>query len=106
MQIDGNTFLTTGGASGLGAACARRLADGGANIVIADLNEVDGAALVEELGSKSRFVRTDVTSEADAQAAIDVALREFGELHGLVQCAGILGAARIVGKDRPHDLAL
>lgn len=106
MQIDNNTFLITGGSSGLGAACARRLVNHGGNVVIADLNEIDGVTLAEELGAKGRFVRTDVTSEADAQAAIDLALREFGELHGLIQCAGILGAARIVGKEKPHDLAL
>jgi len=106
MQIHDSTFLITGGASGLGAACARRLATAGANIVIADLNEGEGAALADELGATARFSRTDVTSQSEAQAAVDLALREFGDLHGLVQCAGILGAARIIGKDGPHDLAL
>jgi NAD(P)-dependent dehydrogenase (short-subunit alcohol dehydrogenase family) len=105
MQIHSSTFLITGGASGLGAACARRLASAGANIVIADLNDSEGAALAEELGPTARFIRTDVTSPADAQAAVDLALREFGDLHGLVQCAGVLAAARIIGKDGPHDLA-
>ena len=106
MQIHGSTFLITGGASGLGAACARRLAAAGGNVVIADLNDVEGEALAEELGAAARFIRTDVTTQSDAQAAVDLALRDFGNLHGLVQCAGILGAARIIGKDAPHDLAL
>jgi NAD(P)-dependent dehydrogenase (short-subunit alcohol dehydrogenase family) len=106
MQMHGSTFLITGGASGLGAACARRLAAAGGNVVIADLTEGEGAALAGELGARARFIRTDVTSQSDAQAAVDLALREFGDLHGLVQCAGILGAARIIGKDGPHDLAL
>jgi len=106
MQINGSTFLITGGASGLGAACARRLASAGGNVVIADLNDSEGAALADELGATARFIRTDVTSQTEAQAAVDLALREFGGLHGLVQCAGILGAARILGKDGPHDLAL
>src|SRR5262245_43150446 len=106
MQIHGSTFLITGSASGLGAACARRLASAGGNVVIADLNDGEGEALAEELGATARFVRTDVTSQSDAQAAVDLALREFGNLHGLIQCAAILGAARILGKDGPQDLAL
>jgi NAD(P)-dependent dehydrogenase (short-subunit alcohol dehydrogenase family) len=106
MKIEGNTFLITGGASGLGAACVRRMADQGGNVVIADLNRDVGEALVREIGTAARFVRTDVVDETEAQAAIDVALRNFGDLHGLVQCAGILGAARIIGKEKPHELAL
>jgi len=106
MQIHGSTFLITGGASGLGAAGVRRLAAAGGNVVIADLNDSEGAALADEVGATARFIRTDVTSHSDAQAAVDLALREFGDLHGLVQCAGVLGAARIIGKDGPHDLAL
>jgi NAD(P)-dependent dehydrogenase (short-subunit alcohol dehydrogenase family) len=106
MQIDGRTFLITGGASGLGAACARRLAAVGGQIVIADLNDDAGLALAGELGSATRFAHTDVTSPADAQMAIDTARREFGAIHGLVQCAGILGAARVLGKNGPHDLTL
>jgi NAD(P)-dependent dehydrogenase (short-subunit alcohol dehydrogenase family) len=105
MQLNGNTFLITGAASGLGEACARRLAAGGGRVVIADLNEQAGLALATELGNAAQFVRTDVTNPTDAQAAIDLAKREFGALHGLVQCAGILGAARIAGKEGPHDLA-
>jgi len=106
MQITGSTFLVTGGASGLGAGTARRLATAGANVVIADVNQAAGNALASELGGKAAFVTTDVTSEQSAQAAIDAAINRFGALHGLVNCAGILGAARIVGREGPHDLAL
>ncbi len=106
MQIENRTFLVTGGASGLGAASARRLAAARANIIIADLQAAAGDALATELGAQAVFVATDVTSEASAQAAIDAAIRRFGGLHGLVNCAGILGAARIVGREGPHDLAL
>ena len=63
MKISGNTFLVTGGASGLGAACARRLADQGGNVVIADLNPNAGSDLVRELGDNARFALTDVTIE-------------------------------------------
>src|SRR5262245_24370788 len=106
MEISGSTCLITGGANGLGAACARRLAESGAQIVVADLNEEAGKSLAAELGKAERYVGTDVTRPDDAQRAIDTAVREFGELHCLVQCAGILGAARIAGKDGPHDLKL
>jgi NAD(P)-dependent dehydrogenase (short-subunit alcohol dehydrogenase family) len=78
----------------------------GANVVIADLNVAAGGGLADELGEKAIFIATDVSSEASARAAIDAAIRGFSGLHGLINCAGILGAARIVGRDGPHDLAL
>lgn len=106
MNVAKQTFLVTGGASGLGAACVRRLVEAGGQVMIADLNESAGRALAGELGVVARFIKTDVTSATDAQAAVDLAVREFGAVHGLVQCAGILGAARILGKESPHDLGL
>src|SRR5262245_10019618 len=106
MTPASHTFLITGGASGLGAGSAHRLAGQGANVVIADLNASAGQTLAKELGSRAAFVSTDVTSADSGQAAIELAIRTFGALHGLVNCAGILGAARIVGREGPHDLAL
>jgi NAD(P)-dependent dehydrogenase (short-subunit alcohol dehydrogenase family) len=106
MQVAEGTFLITGGASGLGAGTARRLAAAGANVIIADLNADSGERLAKELGPKAAFAATDVTDQASAQAAIDTAIQYFGALHGLINCAGILGASRIVGRDGPHDLAL
>jgi NAD(P)-dependent dehydrogenase (short-subunit alcohol dehydrogenase family) len=106
MQLANHTFLITGGASGLGAGTARRLAAAGANVVVADLNNAAGAQLATELAPRAVFISTDVSSEASAQAAIDAAIDRFGALHGLVNCAGILGASRICGKSGPHDLAL
>ena len=67
MQLQGSTFIVTGGASGLGAATARMVVEGGGNAVIADLKEAEGQALAKELGAKAKFVRTDVTDEASAQ---------------------------------------
>ncbi|MCR4471225.1 SDR family NAD(P)-dependent oxidoreductase [Burkholderia sp. SCN-KJ] len=101
MEIRGNVFLITGGASGLGAGTARMLAQAGGKVVLADLNEAAGAALAGELGGV--FVRCDVSSEADAQAAVDAATRA-GTLRGLVNCAGIAPAAKTVGKDGAHPL--
>jgi NAD(P)-dependent dehydrogenase (short-subunit alcohol dehydrogenase family) len=106
MDIAGQTFLVSGGASGLGAACARRLSLLQANVALADLNASVGEQLVSELGPQSAFIATDVTDESSAQAAIDRTVQRFGCLDGLVNCAGILGASRIVGREHPHELAL
>ena len=106
MQVANHTFLVTGGASGLGAGTVRRLVAQGSAVVIADTSGAAGQSLADELGDRARFVLTDVTSAESGQAAVDAALREFGSLHGLVNCAGILGASRIVGRDGPHDLTL
>jgi len=105
MEIKERTFLVTGGSSGLGAACTRRLADAGANVVIADVNEEDGRQLAAEWGDSVRFVHVDVTDEDSVQAAVATALDAFDGLHGLVNCAGVAIAARVVGRDGPHDLA-
>jgi len=101
MDIQGNVFIVTGGASGLGAGTARMLAAAGGKVVIADLNEAAGTALAAELGGQ--FVKCDVASEADGQAAVDAA-QKLGRLAGLVNCAGIAVAAKTVGKNGPHPL--
>jgi NAD(P)-dependent dehydrogenase (short-subunit alcohol dehydrogenase family) len=106
MQISSSTFLVTGGASGLGAACARHLISAGGQVVMADLNEAAGAAICGELGTAARFAKTDVTDADSVQAAIGVATTQFGRLDGVINCAGIVGASRLVGKSGPHDLAL
>jgi NAD(P)-dependent dehydrogenase (short-subunit alcohol dehydrogenase family) len=106
MELASRTFIVTGGASGLGAGTARLLVERGANVVIADVNASAGEVLVGQLGSAARYAKTDVTSPERGQSAVDLAIREFGELDGLVNCAGILGAARIVGREGPHDLPL
>jgi NAD(P)-dependent dehydrogenase (short-subunit alcohol dehydrogenase family) len=102
MKIEGKTFIVTGGASGLGGATAKMLADSGAHVVIVDLNAELGEALAKEIGG--RFVRADVASEADGTAAVETALKEFGVLDGLVNCAGIGTASRTLGKTGPHEL--
>ncbi len=105
MELKGSTFIVTGGASGLGEGTARMLAGAGASVVIADLQVDKGEALAKQLGQKTRFVKCDVTSEADGQAVVDAALKNFGGLQGLVNCAGIAIAERTVKKDGPHALA-
>ena len=102
MLIKNSVFLITGGASGLGAATARMAAENGGKVVIADMQEDAGGKLAQELGG--RFAKCDVTSEADGKAAVALALKEFGGLQVLVNCAGIAIAERTIGKEAPHDL--
>ena len=105
MQLKGSTFVVTGGASGLGEATVRTLVEGGANVVIADLQVDKGQTVVQSLGKQVRFIKTDVTSEEDGKAAVALAGSEFGSLQGLVNCAGVAVAEKTVGKDGPHVLA-
>ena len=105
MELKGSTFIVTGGASGLGAATVRMVVAGGGNAVVADLKEVEGAALAAELGKAVRYVRTDVADETSMQAAVAAAATGFGGLQGLVNCAGIVHGEKVVGKEGPHALA-
>jgi NAD(P)-dependent dehydrogenase (short-subunit alcohol dehydrogenase family) len=104
MELRDHTFLVTGGASGLGAACAGLFTESGANVIIADLNNAKADEVVDSLRGQARFVRADVASPADLQSAIDAAHQQFGGLHGVVHCAGVLHAERLVGRKGPHDL--
>ncbi len=106
MQIQGHTFLVTGAGSGLGEGTARRLAKFGGNVIAADIQAATVAKLADELGGNVRSIAADITQTPSVQAAVDLAVREFGALHGVVHCAGILGGARVVGKEGPHDLDL
>ncbi len=105
MNIDNHVFLVTGGASGLGAATARMLVAGGGRVAIADTNRETGEALAAELGPTTRFILTDVADAASGRAATDAATNAFGALHGLVNCAGIAPAEKVLGKGEPLGLA-
>lgn len=102
MEIQGKVFIVTGGASGLGEGTARMLADAGGKVVIADMQAEKGQAVAQAIGGV--FVRCDVTSEADGQAVIAQATA-LGKLMGLVNCAGVAPAEKIVGKNGAHSLA-
>ncbi len=104
MQLKDKVFLVTGAGSGLGAATARLLIDSGAAVVLADLNREAGEKLAAELGDKARFVETDVANENSAVNAIQTAVSTFGGLQGLVNCAGVAPAEKVVGKEGPHRL--
>lgn len=104
MDLNGTVAVVTGGASGLGAATARRLAADGATVVVADLQEDLGEEVAAELNGV--FVPTDVTETDQVQAALDVA-GEAGTMRALVNCAGIGPPARTLNRDgTPHDLGL
>jgi NAD(P)-dependent dehydrogenase (short-subunit alcohol dehydrogenase family) len=103
MHIRDNVFVVSGGASGLGAAVVRMLVEEGGRVIIADLKEAAAQALIEECGSAARFVPCDVSLEVDAHAAVRAA-QEDGTLRGLVNCAGVLAAERVVGRDHAHLL--
>ncbi|MCU1519306.1 MAG: short-chain dehydrogenase/reductase [Pseudarthrobacter sp.] len=111
MDINGTVALVTGGASGLGAATARRLFDAGASVVLVDLPSSAGSDFAAELNGAGPegaaegaargtavFVPADVTNEAEVQAAVDTATA-LGPLRILVNCAGIATAGKVLGRD-------
>jgi 3-hydroxyacyl-CoA dehydrogenase/3-hydroxy-2-methylbutyryl-CoA dehydrogenase len=104
MHISGKTALITGGASGLGEATVRRLHGLGANVCVMDLNQERGESLCQELGRRAAFALADVTVTDHVQAAIDLALDRFKSIHVVVNCAGLGGAMKVVGREGPYDL--
>ncbi|HXR02182.1 MAG TPA: SDR family NAD(P)-dependent oxidoreductase [Pseudomonas sp.] len=104
MQIEGKVFLVSGGASGLGAATAQMLIDAGARVMLVDVNQQALETQLHTLGANARASVTDITDQSAAKAAVDKALVEFGQVNGLVNCAGIVGAEKILGKEGPHGL--
>ena len=104
MDPSGRAALVAGGASGLGEATARALAESGASVVIADLNEEKGEALAAEIGAS--FVAADVTDEAAVSSAVGKAAGGEGGLRISVCCAGIGWAERVAHKGGPHNLEL
>jgi NAD(P)-dependent dehydrogenase (short-subunit alcohol dehydrogenase family) len=105
MKPGNKGVLITGGASGLGAACAQMLSQAGARVVIADLNSDAGEALAQQIGTSALFVKTDVTEEASVQAAVQATVEKFDNLAVLINCAGIGSAEKVLGKTGPASLA-
>ena len=97
MKTGGTTAIIPGGASGLGAAVARRLTADGAKAVIFDMNEEAGRAIAAELGGG--FYKVDVTDEGAVEAALDKAEAEFGTARILMNCAGIAPPAKVLDRD-------
>ncbi|WP_271106077.1 3-hydroxyacyl-CoA dehydrogenase [Pseudomonas tohonis] len=104
MRIENKTFLITGGGSGLGLATARALLAQGARVLLVDINAEAGAARAAELGDNARFQRADITREDEARAAVTAAVEAFGAVHGLINCAGIAPAEKVLGRKGVHGL--
>ena len=102
MNVDGQPAVVTGGASGLGEATARMLSENGAKVAILDLNQERGEIVAKEIGGF--FSNCDVADEKSMQSALDAAKEAHGPGRILVNCAGIAGASRVVGRNGPHDL--
>jgi NAD(P)-dependent dehydrogenase (short-subunit alcohol dehydrogenase family) len=103
MQIEDGVFVVTGAASGLGAETARVLARCGGKVLLADLNAETGRSVEAELGGQGRFIATDVSREDSAREAF-LAACEWGTMRGLVNCAGIAPAEKVIGRSGAHPL--
>ena len=105
MQIQDTRAVITGGVSGLGLAVAQRLVAGGGKVALLDINDDKGASAVADLGAaNARYFRTDVTDEANVAANVAAAKDFLGGLNAAINCAGILGAGRVLGKEAPMPL--
>ncbi|MBO9871918.1 MULTISPECIES: SDR family oxidoreductase [Xanthomonas] len=106
MQLADLKAVVTGGVSGLGLAVAQRIVAEGGKVALFDLNDDKGAAAVAVLGAeRARYLRTDVSDEAQVAAQLAAARDFLGGLNAAVNCAGILGAGRVLGKEAPMPLA-
>ena len=101
MRIQDARAAVTGGASGLGLAVARHIVAAGGRVALLDVQEGPGRAAAAALGAQATFLRCDVTAEAEVNAAMDAAYAHLGGLNLLVNCAGVVGAGRVLGKNGP-----
>ena len=106
MNIQGKVIVITGGASGLGAATATHLVEHGAKVILVDMNQEQGQALQQQLGAQSEFVQLDVTDEQTVEAFFAHVESTYGQLNGLINCAGIAPSAKVLGRNGIHELAM
>lgn len=106
MKINGKVFVVTGGASGLGAATTTYLVHQGARVIMVDMNQALGEALQQQLGHQTQFVTLDVTNESAVESFFKQVEQDYGQLNGLINCAGIGPSAKVLGRDGLHELAL
>lgn len=106
MKIQGKVIVVTGGASGLGAATATHLVEQDAKVILVDMNQEQGNALQQQLGKQAEFVQLDVTDEQAVEAFFNHVENQYGQLNGLVNCAGIAPSAKVLGRNGIHELAM
>lgn len=104
MEIERNAFLVTGGASGLGYAVAQRLIQQGGRVTIADIDAAKGQRAAEALGDSSWFLEMDVSEEAAVARGLDQCWAHWGTVRGIVHCAGIASAEKVLRRQKPHRL--
>jgi len=104
MDIQQKVFVVTGGASGLGAATARYLVEKNAFVIMVDMNPELGKKLAQELGALAQFYKLDVTDEAATAEFFRHLEQTYGQLNGLINCAGIAPSAKVLGREGLHDL--
>ena len=101
MKFENARAIVSGGVSGLGFGVAERVISAGGHVAMLDVNEDAGKAAVQKLGERALFIRTDVSNESDVNTAVEKAKAAFGSLTLAVNCAGILGAGRVLGRQGP-----
>ena len=106
MDFKNSKALVTGGASGLGEAVVKAIIAEGGTAAILDLDEDRGQQLIKALGDNSLFIKTDVSSAENVKSAVEQVTANFGLINLVVNCAGIAPAAKVLGKQGPHDLEL
>ena len=106
MNIQGKVVVVTGGASGLGAATATHLVEQGAKVILVDMNQEQGQALQQQLGAQAEFFQLDVTNEQAVEAFFAEVEKTYGQLNGLVNCAGVAPSAKVLGRKGIHELAM
>lgn len=104
MKLNSVKAFITGGVSGLGLAVASKVIAEGGQTVLIDINDEAGAAAIDKLGSSASYINADVTNEAAIQTAVKAAVTKMGGLNVAVNCAGIIGASRVLGREAPMDL--
>ena len=105
MNVNETIAVVTGGSSGIGEACVREIVSAGGHAAIWDLQEEKGRKIEAELGSRARFIRTDVTDDESVKKAIADTIQSFGTINVAINCAGIGGPCKVLGKNGPMSTA-
>lgn len=105
MMLANKVVVVTGGASGLGEACARMFVENGSKAALLDLSEDNGNRLANELGKDAIFCKTDVTDENEVENALNLTMEKFGAIHIAINCAGTGTPAKVIGKNGPLSIA-